>query len=31
MGGTPDQMMQVIRRDVAHWRDIVRTGNVTVD
>jgi tripartite-type tricarboxylate transporter receptor subunit TctC len=31
VGGTPDQMMQVIRRDVAHWRDIVRTGNVTVE
>lgn len=31
VGGTPDQMMQVIRRDIAHWRNIVRTGNVTVE
>jgi tripartite-type tricarboxylate transporter receptor subunit TctC len=31
VGGTPEQMMQTIQRDVGRWKEIVRAGNVVVE
>ncbi len=31
VGGTPEQMMQIVRSDVARWKDVAKKANVKVE
>ena len=31
VGGTPEQMMQIVRSDIEHWKNVVRKANVKIE
>jgi tripartite-type tricarboxylate transporter receptor subunit TctC len=31
LGGTPDQMMQRVRDDIARWKNVVQKANVRIE
>jgi tripartite-type tricarboxylate transporter receptor subunit TctC len=30
VGGTPEQMLQIVRDDIVRWKRVVETGNIKV-
>jgi len=31
VGNTPEELAQWMREDTQRWRDVIRSGNVTID